>query len=238
MSLHHKILWLFVGLAIAPLLLFASLSRQQSLEAVEYAIETGLASDAQAMARLFSRESAAAEAVLRVFTSTVSEDPPSEARLSLLLETSATLQGGGFQYLQAVDSSGAVLATAGRVPDELARCGPSGRSVLVRREVARGAGGSRLVGSYWVGQTMNREGMPRLSIFDREGRLLFSSSCLVPNSRRVMPQAIGSPSHNVGSSSVDPNRTRCASACRSRTHFRASSCSSRTNKVIRTCAGC
>jgi signal transduction histidine kinase len=94
-----------------------------------------------------------------------------------LLRAGTSLPGGGFQYLQVVDSSGAIRATAGQLSDEPGGCGERGISVLARREVPAGPDGWTLAGGYRVGQTIDREGLPNLSVYDRDGELVFSSDC-------------------------------------------------------------
>ena len=181
--MRGKILLLFVVMAILPLLIVANVTHRQSLAAMEAAMQVRLFERAATTAQLLSQEAAAAEEALRIIALVARDDRddggPSSEVLSAVLDPLA-FGLGTFEYLEILDLSGGRIARAGVVQDDTPRCGPGGRSALLRAEVPLDEAGRRLVGGYRIGASLRAGGTTVVSVVDQEGRVVLSSSCEHP----------------------------------------------------------
>ena len=175
MSLHYKIVWLFIGVAILPLLILAGVARQQSLAAADFASEADIMARAAAVARYLSDEAAVAEATLEALARLPPEALTS-AYLEDVLETRAGPQPVGFEVLEVTDSTGGVRATGGQ-PREGSVCRANRLSSLVRLELPLAAGGGVLRGAYRPGWGAGFQGGGGLRVYDGDGSLLAASPC-------------------------------------------------------------
>ncbi|KPJ83639.1 MAG: hypothetical protein AMS19_03670 [Gemmatimonas sp. SG8_23] len=174
MTLYSKILWLFVGVAILPLLIFAGVARQQTLAMADVAAEAGLVSAVAAAGRVLNQEAAAAEADLRAFAELVSYDP-SPSFLERLLASGAGPQPGGFHYLAVEEDGLATMFAGAALP--AAACANAFQTTEVRIAVPIGEGTATLVGAYRPGRGGTLPVGPSLWVYDETGGLVVATSC-------------------------------------------------------------
>ncbi|MDX1646587.1 MAG: ATP-binding protein [Longimicrobiales bacterium] len=176
MSLHRKIVWLFIGVAIVPMLVVGESLRRDALAAALRTSEEAVASDARSAARLLALEASSADALLSALASGVGlAGVPDSSRLAELLV--GPVDDGHFESLSVRDSTDTSVASAGSGPDRATRCTSFGRSTLVRRDVSLGSGGLVLVGTYWMGRTLDATEREGLTVLGPEGGVLLAPSC-------------------------------------------------------------
>jgi len=175
MSLHYKIVWLFIGVAILPLLILAAVARQQSLAAADFASEADIMARAAGVARYLSEEAAVAEATLRALAH-LPPDALTSSYLQEVLEARAGPQPVGFEVLEVADSAGGIRASGGR-PREGSVCRGNRLSSLVRLELPLSGGGGVLRGAYRPGWGAGFQGGGGLWVYDGDGTLLAASPC-------------------------------------------------------------
>jgi signal transduction histidine kinase len=175
MSLYSKILWLFVCVAILPLLIFAGVARQQTLDMADVAAEAQLVSVVATAGRVLEQEAAAAEADLRAFADLFASDP-TPGFLDRVLASGAGPRPEGFHWL-AVQEGEATRASAGEQSSG-ATCAAGIRSSDVRVTVPFGDEGATLVGAYRPGRGGTLPVGPDLWVYDVGGEVVVATSCL------------------------------------------------------------
>lgn len=175
MSLHYKIVLLFIGVAILPLLIFAGVARQQSLAAADLSAEITFLTRASGALEVVEFEAASARATLLALARAGS-GALDESRLQALLSTGVGPPPDGFRFLAVVDSLGAPLRSA-EVPGRTAACRGERFSAPVRLEVPLEGGGGRLAAEYWPGRGVDIRGLEGSWLRDPGGRLVMASPC-------------------------------------------------------------
>lgn len=178
MSLHQKIVWLFIGVAIVPLLVFAVLAREQSLALADFAAEADLMGEAAGVGRALNREAEEARTTLtglaglppEVFDATFLEH---------LLGSGAGPQPRGLQTLSVTDTAGNTLAEAGTLPRP-ERCEVSRYTTLIEVTVPLRSGTGHLVGRYWAAGDPVIGAGEDFWVFDGDGEVVASSECGLP----------------------------------------------------------
>ncbi|MEJ2541399.1 MAG: ATP-binding protein [Gemmatimonadota bacterium] len=174
MSLHLKIVWLFVGVALLPLLILAAVVRHQTLSSADLAAQAEVAAAARDVAHALEVEARGAEATLRAFAAL--PDPPwTDSVMSRLVESGGGPQPLGFVHLEVRDSSGAVVAASGPVP-ERRLCAETGLSALVPVTVPL-PGRRQISALYRPGQGVEAHAGRPAWIYGVDGALLAASSC-------------------------------------------------------------
>jgi signal transduction histidine kinase len=208
--MRGKILLLFVVMAILPLLIVAAVMHRQSLAALEAATQLRLLERAATTAQLLSQEAAAAEQALRIIALLSRSDPDDADPSSEVPSAFLDLYDSGlgtFEHLEILDISGARMAEWGLVRDDTPRCGGGGRSALLRAEVPLDEAGSRLVGAYRIGGSLHAGGTTVVSVVDREGRVVLSSSCEATAPLPATTTGAGAAAFQLDGSDHDPQGT-------------------------------
>jgi len=175
MSLHYKIVWLFIGVAILPLLILAGVARQQSLAAADFAAEADIVTQVTEAARLLDEEANVVASTLRAFTEL--EVPSlSPEFLEGVLRSGAGPQPAGLEYLDVRNGSGEVLASAG-TPLEGSLCRGGRFSAPVAIEVGLRGGAGRIRAEYWPGRGAGFSVGTGLWVYGSDGTLVMASSC-------------------------------------------------------------
>jgi len=184
MSLRSKIVWLFFGVAIVPLLVLAAFSYRFSMDMVRDVAEARLTSDARLAAAELAREREAVVAALRGYgaselTTLVGEVGNGALERGLALRRT-TVRLDFLEVTSGADRSDRLVV--GDPSTEL-RC-EDGRAARGARVSADLAGGGRAIAVYRVGQTLPRSpgdaGRGRY-VLDGEGELVLGSSCEPPS---------------------------------------------------------
>jgi signal transduction histidine kinase len=175
MTLYKKIILVFVGVAIVPLIIFAAVAREEALAMADAAAGDELLSGVTAASRVLEQEAAVAQSALRSFSQLGGPDV-SEDFLGRALASAAGPPPDGFHYLAVVEESGDVRAAVGDAGAG-GICADGHFSYPVRVETPLGTGSDRLVGAFRVGAL----GTPRVGrglwVYDGSGQLLAASSC-------------------------------------------------------------
>ncbi|HSG48799.1 MAG TPA: ATP-binding protein [Longimicrobiales bacterium] len=175
MSLHQKIVALFIVVAILPLLIFAGMARQLTLDLADFAAETELVQETVTASRILDQEAAVARGALRGFAAVPGHSISSEL-LSQVLASEAGPQPGGFQFLEVRRADGTSTARAGALTDTL-RCEGGRYSALVSLDVPLEDGTGTLHGAYWAGQEPGLRAGQGLWVYDEAGRLVMGTTC-------------------------------------------------------------
>ena len=175
MSLHHKIVWLFIGVAILPLLILAGVARQQSLAASDFAAETDIVQQANDVARHLYEESAVAESTLGALAR-LAPEALSQEFLAGVLERRAGPQPSGFEVLEVLGPDGSVLASGGRTAG-VGVCRGSRYSALVYLEVPLAGRAGRLRGGYRPGRGAGFRAGTGVWVYDVSGDLVAATPC-------------------------------------------------------------
>jgi signal transduction histidine kinase len=175
MSLHHKIVLLFIGVAVLPLLIFAGVARQQSLAAADLSAGLNLLTRASGGLEVVELEAASAEATLLALARAGSGNL-TEERLDALLATGVGPPPDGFRSLAVLDSLGSPIRSA-ELPDRTAGCRGERFSAPVRLEVPLEGARGRLAAEYWPGRGIDVRGLEGSWLRDPQGRLVMASPC-------------------------------------------------------------
>jgi signal transduction histidine kinase len=209
MSIQGKIICLFVGLAVMPLLLIAWLAHRQTLLAVDAAVEADLVSEVVVAGAVMEREAAVAEASLRAFAQLIPSGA-AEAALERARASGPALLPAPFHYL-ALERDGVAVTSAGEVTTGPA-CRDDGYAVAVVVEVPLEEEGVALVGAYRPNPTGMLHDGSELWAYDATGELLAATTCAVspwapmagsvPNAGIVRRKGQGGASETVAAAGV------------------------------------
>lgn len=175
MSLHYKILLLFAGVAILPLLLFAGVARQESLAAADEGAQAMLETDVVDGVELVEREAAAARATLLALAR-AAEGGLTEETLGAMLAAGVGPPPDGFQSLAVLDSAGATrMGVEAPGASRAQGCWRNRFSAPVRLQVP--FGGGWLAAEYRPGMAVDLRNLTTVRLRDAEDRLVMASPC-------------------------------------------------------------
>lgn len=175
MSLHFKIVGLFVCVAILPLVIFAGVAREQSLRLADVVADAQLVSEASGAARTLEQEMAVARSTLAGLAVLWSGDE-SRDLLGPALASGMGPRPEGFQALEILTGDGSVIARSGDTADA-SRCRDDRYSSLARVSVPVSENGTILSGLYWVGQDPALYDNGSLWVYDDAGALVAAGEC-------------------------------------------------------------
>jgi len=175
MSLHHKIVLLFIGVAILPLSIFAVVARELSLTAADESAEATLEARTADGVRLVESEAASARATLRALARGAAAGWTQEG-LEDVLATGVGPPPDGFRALMVLDSLGEPLLSA-QASDGSAGCMGTRFSAPVRLEVPLDDVAGGLAAEYWPGRGIDVRSLDGAWLRDAEGRLVMAAPC-------------------------------------------------------------
>ncbi|MDT8342572.1 MAG: ATP-binding protein [Longimicrobiales bacterium] len=203
MSLHRKVVLLFLGVAVLPLLVFALVARGQSLELAGLAARAEAANAVADVVALLEEEAEEARRGLAALAVTLGEGGGVPAPDSLLMERILAAGSGpapaGFVGMALEDASGAVRATAGLATGSTA-CVRDRFSTPVSVRVPLPDGSGTLVGTYRPGLGAGIAPVGAgLRVFDGGGEIVLA----VPCAQAALPVPAGLNGEGGGAGAVD-----------------------------------
>lgn len=175
MSLHYKIVLLFIGVAVLPLLIFATFARQQSLAAADISAEATLLNRVTTTLEIVEREVTSARSTLQALAYSQPGEWTAE-RLEVLLRTGVGPQPEGFAFIAVLDEDGTTQVSSG-VPRGAGACLGDRFTAPVRIEVPLGNRAGRLVAEFRPGRGVDFRGVESAWLRDSGGQLVMAWPC-------------------------------------------------------------
>lgn len=160
MSLRNKIIWLFVGLAVIPMLTLATFSYGFSRKLVERTVQSTLSESARLVqSSIRSARDQKETTVDRAAASGPIQRAVAGRGMEAEIVAQLSYVHNQFEYIQVQDRTGTVIAGLGIVPSDSIQCrnGDASRLLRVRRPVS--GTGTVLEAGYWAADLVNGDGI-------------------------------------------------------------------------------
>jgi signal transduction histidine kinase len=185
MSLRTRIILLFVGLSVVPLLILAAVSYWHAQSLLENSLRTQVAETAETMGgEIWSHALELRRGSNQLAAGAFSPALPEDHGIEEGLEAELPAELLHAQFVRVLDSSGNPRLQVGEIPAEAMKCSVTGGSRLVRfSSSARSTGGSGAVEvGVWISDLLPAQGWPEsqsVRLVDGETEtVLFSSDCV------------------------------------------------------------